>query len=224
MLEAGAVDVLQADATRCAGITGFLRVSPLVESRSMALSAHCAPSLHVHPCTSIPARPSLLRHRQRVAHRVLPRRRAHRAHALRRRADVGGRKIAARSLAAGPGHRAEACGRRAIRCVTVCMPVGHLPECGKVSDGASAVDSSSTGNPTSGVPSPGTRSIVSSRITRRIDPTKRRGSNNIPITSTRIDSSHDAHPRAVERNVTILGRRSRCRAAGRTQRSEWSTR
>jgi L-alanine-DL-glutamate epimerase-like enolase superfamily enzyme len=53
MLEAGAVDVLQADATRCAGITGFLRVGPLVESRGMALSAHCAPSLHVHTCCAI---------------------------------------------------------------------------------------------------------------------------------------------------------------------------
>ncbi len=50
MLEAGAVDVLQADASRCAGITGFLRVGPLVEARSMNLSAHCAPSLHVAAC------------------------------------------------------------------------------------------------------------------------------------------------------------------------------
>ena len=49
MLEAGAVDVLQADATRCAGITGFLRVGALCEARSLPLSAHCAPSLHVHP-------------------------------------------------------------------------------------------------------------------------------------------------------------------------------
>ena len=52
MLEAGAVDVLQADATRCAGITGFLRVGALCEARSLPLSAHCAPSLHAHPaCT-----------------------------------------------------------------------------------------------------------------------------------------------------------------------------
>jgi L-alanine-DL-glutamate epimerase-like enolase superfamily enzyme len=49
MLEAEAVDVLQADASRC-GITGFLRVGPLTESRSMNLSAHCAPSLHVAAC------------------------------------------------------------------------------------------------------------------------------------------------------------------------------
>jgi L-alanine-DL-glutamate epimerase-like enolase superfamily enzyme len=50
MLEADAVDVLQADASRCAGITGFLRVGPLTEARSMNLSAHCAPSLHVAAC------------------------------------------------------------------------------------------------------------------------------------------------------------------------------
>jgi L-alanine-DL-glutamate epimerase-like enolase superfamily enzyme len=46
MIAAGAVDVLQADATRCCGITGFLKTSAICESRSMPLSAHCAPSLH----------------------------------------------------------------------------------------------------------------------------------------------------------------------------------
>lgn len=50
MLEAGAVDVLQADATRCAGITDFLKVNALCEARCMPLSSHCAPMLHVHPC------------------------------------------------------------------------------------------------------------------------------------------------------------------------------
>jgi len=53
MLEAEAVDVLQADATRCAGITGFMRVGALIESRSMQLSSHCGPSLHVHPCCAL---------------------------------------------------------------------------------------------------------------------------------------------------------------------------
>ena len=55
MLEAGAVDVLQADATRCGGITEFLRVGVLCRARSLPLSAHCAPSLHVHPACSLPA-------------------------------------------------------------------------------------------------------------------------------------------------------------------------
>jgi L-alanine-DL-glutamate epimerase-like enolase superfamily enzyme len=52
MLEAGAVDVLQADATRCAGITGFLGVSALCQARPVPLSAHTAPSVHLHPCCS----------------------------------------------------------------------------------------------------------------------------------------------------------------------------
>jgi L-alanine-DL-glutamate epimerase-like enolase superfamily enzyme len=54
MLEAGAVDVLQADATRCAGITGFLQVAALCQAHQLPLSAHCAPSLHVHPCCAAP--------------------------------------------------------------------------------------------------------------------------------------------------------------------------
>ncbi len=53
MLAAGAVDVLKADATRCGGVTGFLQVAPLCQARNLLLSAHCAPSLHVHPCCAI---------------------------------------------------------------------------------------------------------------------------------------------------------------------------
>jgi L-alanine-DL-glutamate epimerase-like enolase superfamily enzyme len=49
MLEAEAVDVLQADASRCAGVTGFLDVAALCHARLVPLSAHCAPSLHVAP-------------------------------------------------------------------------------------------------------------------------------------------------------------------------------
>src|SRR5919198_54695 len=55
MLGAGAVDVLQADATRCAGITGFLQVGALADAFAIPLSAHTAPSLHLHPgCASLP--------------------------------------------------------------------------------------------------------------------------------------------------------------------------
>jgi L-alanine-DL-glutamate epimerase-like enolase superfamily enzyme len=53
MLAAGAVDCLQADATRCEGITGFLRVAALCQARSLQLSAHCGPSIHVHPCCAV---------------------------------------------------------------------------------------------------------------------------------------------------------------------------
>ena len=49
MLEAEAVDVLQADASRCAGITGFLRASALTERATMELSAHCAPCFMWRP-------------------------------------------------------------------------------------------------------------------------------------------------------------------------------
>jgi L-alanine-DL-glutamate epimerase-like enolase superfamily enzyme len=57
MLEAGAVDVLQADATRCGGLTGFVKVAALCEAFGLPLSAHCAPSLHAHPCcAALPVR------------------------------------------------------------------------------------------------------------------------------------------------------------------------
>jgi L-alanine-DL-glutamate epimerase-like enolase superfamily enzyme len=48
MLEAGAVDVLQADATRCGGVTGMLGVGALCRARSLELSAHTSPSIHAH--------------------------------------------------------------------------------------------------------------------------------------------------------------------------------
>lgn len=48
MLDAGAVDVLQADLTRCAGISGFLQAAALCEAHAVPLSAHTAPNLHVH--------------------------------------------------------------------------------------------------------------------------------------------------------------------------------
>lgn len=50
MLEASAVDVLQADATRCGGVTGFLNSANLAAAFDVPLSAHTAPSLHGHLC------------------------------------------------------------------------------------------------------------------------------------------------------------------------------
>jgi L-alanine-DL-glutamate epimerase-like enolase superfamily enzyme len=49
IIDGGAADVLQADATRCEGITGLLIVDGLCEAKAMPLSTHCAPSLHAHP-------------------------------------------------------------------------------------------------------------------------------------------------------------------------------
>lgn len=54
MLAAGAVDVLQADATRCGGLTGFLQAGALCASHSMPISAHTAPSVHMHVCCALP--------------------------------------------------------------------------------------------------------------------------------------------------------------------------
>jgi L-alanine-DL-glutamate epimerase-like enolase superfamily enzyme len=57
MLAAGAVDVLQADATRCGGVTGFLQVAALCEAHHLPLSAHTAPSVHTHlGCAATPLR------------------------------------------------------------------------------------------------------------------------------------------------------------------------
>jgi L-alanine-DL-glutamate epimerase-like enolase superfamily enzyme len=54
MLAAGAVDVLQADATRCDGITGFIAAAALCRAHHVPLSAHCAPSLHAHLGCALP--------------------------------------------------------------------------------------------------------------------------------------------------------------------------
>ncbi|HEX5420572.1 MAG TPA: enolase C-terminal domain-like protein [Gammaproteobacteria bacterium] len=48
LLEAGAVDVLMADATRCGGATGFMRAAALAAAHHVPLSSHCAPTLHRH--------------------------------------------------------------------------------------------------------------------------------------------------------------------------------
>ena len=46
-LEAQALDVVQADATRCGGITGFLRDAAVIDAHELPMSSHCAPALHV---------------------------------------------------------------------------------------------------------------------------------------------------------------------------------
>ncbi len=54
MLETDAVDLLQLDATRCKGFTGFLQGAAIAASFGCPLSAHCAPSLHMHVGCAIP--------------------------------------------------------------------------------------------------------------------------------------------------------------------------
>jgi L-alanine-DL-glutamate epimerase-like enolase superfamily enzyme len=53
MLDAEAVDVLQADASRCLGFTGLMQADALCLARSIPLSLHCAPALHLHAALSL---------------------------------------------------------------------------------------------------------------------------------------------------------------------------
>ncbi len=53
LLEAQSVDVLQADATRCGGITGFMKIATLAEAFHVDLSGHCAPSAHRHVACAV---------------------------------------------------------------------------------------------------------------------------------------------------------------------------
>jgi L-alanine-DL-glutamate epimerase-like enolase superfamily enzyme len=53
MLEAEAVDILQADVTRVGGVTNMLRADGLCKSRSIPFSAHCAPALSAHVCCAM---------------------------------------------------------------------------------------------------------------------------------------------------------------------------
>jgi L-alanine-DL-glutamate epimerase-like enolase superfamily enzyme len=53
LLDAEAVGCLQADVTRCGGITGLRQVAALAEERGIDLSAHCAPALSTHPFAAV---------------------------------------------------------------------------------------------------------------------------------------------------------------------------
>lgn len=53
MLDAGAVHILQADVTRCGGITNLLRVDGLCRARNLPFSAHCAPAISAHACCAM---------------------------------------------------------------------------------------------------------------------------------------------------------------------------
>lgn len=57
LIDADAVDVVQADATRCGGYTGFMKAAALCQAAAMPMSSHCAPALHLHPgCAAAPMR------------------------------------------------------------------------------------------------------------------------------------------------------------------------
>ncbi len=50
----GSVDCLQADVTRCGGITGLLQVAGLAAGHGLDVSGHCAPQLSAHALCAVP--------------------------------------------------------------------------------------------------------------------------------------------------------------------------
>lgn len=54
MLKNKSVDILQADITRCGGITGFLKAAHLCEAFQIPFSSHCAPALHASVAVCLP--------------------------------------------------------------------------------------------------------------------------------------------------------------------------
>jgi L-alanine-DL-glutamate epimerase-like enolase superfamily enzyme len=53
MLDAGAVDCLQADVSRCGGYTGLQLIGSLCDAAQLDLSGHCAPQLSAHGLASV---------------------------------------------------------------------------------------------------------------------------------------------------------------------------
>jgi L-alanine-DL-glutamate epimerase-like enolase superfamily enzyme len=54
LIEAGAVDCLQLDVTRCGGVTEFIRGAALAAANHLQVSGHCAPNLHAHVGAAVP--------------------------------------------------------------------------------------------------------------------------------------------------------------------------
>ncbi len=50
---ADCVDILQADVTRCGGITNLLRVDGICKGHTIPFSAHCAPAISAHACCAM---------------------------------------------------------------------------------------------------------------------------------------------------------------------------
>ncbi len=54
MCDAQAVDCIQADVTRCGGITEWLRVAAVAAGHHLQISGHCAPHLHAQVAAAVP--------------------------------------------------------------------------------------------------------------------------------------------------------------------------
>ena len=55
MIHEGSIDILQADATRCGGISYYMKAGYLAEAYQIPFSSHCAPSLHLHASLALPS-------------------------------------------------------------------------------------------------------------------------------------------------------------------------
>ena len=66
MIRAQAVDVVQADIGRCAGITEWLRIADACAAAKLPFSTHCEPAIHLHAATV----PDNLRHLEYFASHV----------------------------------------------------------------------------------------------------------------------------------------------------------
>src|SRR5438874_11915038 len=56
LIEHGCVDCLQADVTRCGGMTGLVAASGLAAAHGLELSGHCAPQIGAHAFCAVPNR------------------------------------------------------------------------------------------------------------------------------------------------------------------------
>ena len=54
MCQAEAVDCLQVDASRCGGITEWMRAAAVAASHGLEISGHCGPHLHAHVAAATP--------------------------------------------------------------------------------------------------------------------------------------------------------------------------
>lgn len=54
MVQAQAVDCLQVDASRCGGITEWMRAAAVAASHGLEISGHCGPHLHAHVAAATP--------------------------------------------------------------------------------------------------------------------------------------------------------------------------
>jgi L-alanine-DL-glutamate epimerase-like enolase superfamily enzyme len=54
MCSAGSVDVLQADVSRCGGVSEWLRAAAVAAGHGLQISGHCAQTLHLHAACAVP--------------------------------------------------------------------------------------------------------------------------------------------------------------------------